>query len=103
MLIQKIVGTADAALVGNAFGFRAAKSYAIGCRLFFRPLAGGAFPELSHIDQIPHAGLRHAIRRGGMRMRPPKGMPAIREKLQVLIANAVSKVGGHVLVSSVVI
>jgi hypothetical protein len=79
MLIQKIAGALSATLGENAFGFGAAKSRAIGCRLCFGLLSGGAFPELSQVDQISHAVLHHAFCRGGTRLQRPSRPPAVQE------------------------
>jgi hypothetical protein len=60
MLIQVFTGALGAQLLELTFGPGAAEPGAIGGGFLFRPLFRNALSELFQIDQIPHAGPRHA-------------------------------------------
>jgi hypothetical protein len=60
MLIEQLAGAFAARLLELAFGPRAAEAGAIGGGILFRPLPRYALLELFEIDQVPHAGPRHA-------------------------------------------
>jgi hypothetical protein len=61
MLIEQLARALGARLVAAAFGFRAAEPRAIGGGVLLGALARRALLELLEINDLTHAGLRHAI------------------------------------------
>ena len=94
MLIEQFAGALVLRILALAFGARAAESRAIGDRFLPGTVTRGAFPELFQIDQIPHAGPRHAD------LVVIKTMPSIDECVRVPCA---SKSGGYAQAGSILI
>ena len=97
MLIEQIIGAACAQLVKRALRLGAAEPRAIGGGFLLRPLSCRALLELFQIDQIPHAGPRHA---GSVVVAT---MQSIDGGVQISVELAAAKLGGYALVSSILI
>ena len=97
MLIEQIIGAASAQLVKRALRLGAAEPRAIGGGFLLRPLSCRALLELFQIDQIPHAGPRHA---GSVVVAT---MQSIDGGVQISVELAAAKLGGYALVSSILI
>jgi hypothetical protein len=97
MLIEQIIGAACAQLVKRTLRLGAAEPRAIGDGLLLRPLSCRALLELFQIDQIPHAGPRHA---GSVVVAT---MQSIDGGVQISVELAAAKLGGYALVSSILI
>jgi len=97
MLIEQIIGAACAQLVKRALRLGAAEPRAIGGGFLLRPLSCRALLELFQIDQIPHAGPRHA---GSVVVAT---MQSIDGYVQISVELAAAKLSGYALVSSILI
>jgi len=97
MLIEQIIGAACAQLVKRALRLGAAEPRAIGGGFLLRPFSCRALLELFKIDQIPHAGPRHA---GSVVVAT---MQSIDGYVQISVELAAAKLSGYALVSSILI
>jgi hypothetical protein len=94
MLIEQLAGALGLRILALAFSARTAESCAIGGRVLLGAFARRAFPELFQVDQVPHAGPRHAD------LIVVKTMPTIDECVRVPCA---SKSDGYAQVGSILI
>jgi len=97
MLIEQIIGAACAQFVKRALRLGAAEPRAIGGGFLLRALSCRTLLELFQIDQIPHAGPRHA---GSVVVAT---MQSIDGGVQISVELAAAKLGGYALVSSILI
>jgi hypothetical protein len=97
MLIEQIVGAFCAQLVECTPGLGAPEPRAIGGGFLLRAISRGALLELFQIDQVPHAGPRHAASVVIATMQP------IDERVQIPVEFTASRIGGCALASSTLI
>jgi hypothetical protein len=94
MLIEQILRALLACFLKLAFGPGTAELRTIGRGVLFRALALGPLPELSQIDQISHASLRHED------LVAEAATRSIDKCVRVPVA---SKFSGYALISSILI